>query len=101
MIIASHFKEGLIQKKIDPANPGDFLKDALWIDMIDPSKEEELLVEQCVGLYIPTRAEMLEIELSSRLYRENEALFMTAIMIAQAESSSPTQDPVTFILTKT
>jgi magnesium transporter len=100
MIIASHFEETLIQKEIN-ANNYSFLKDALWIDLINPTSEEEALVEQCIGLNIPTREEMKEIELSSRLYKQNDTLVMTATMIAQAESSSPMSDAVTFVLTKT
>jgi magnesium transporter len=76
------------------------LKDATWIDLLAPSKEEETLVEQCLGLDIPTREEMVEIELSSRLYRENGTVFMTATMIAQSDSANPELDPVTFVLTQ-
>lgn len=76
------------------------LKEAIWIDLLSPSKEEEIQVEQCFGLEIPTREEMVEIELSSRLYKENGAAFMTATMIAQSDSPDPKLDPVTFVLTQ-
>lgn len=75
------------------------IKKALWIDLLVPTKEEEELVEHYLSLGIPTREEMVEIEQSSRLYKENGILFLTAIMIAQHESSDPILDPVTFILT--
>lgn len=99
MIIATTFKDELIQTAISPANQ-EFLHDSLWIDLINPSAEEENLVESHLGINIPTRDEMLEIELSSRLYKDNGVLFMTANMIAQSESTSPNQDPVTFIINK-
>jgi len=76
------------------------LDDSLWLDLLFPTKEEEVLVETLLGFCIPTRAEMVEIELSSRLYAEENALFMTGAMIAQSSSSDPLLDPVTFILTK-
>jgi magnesium transporter len=76
------------------------LKEAIWIDLLSPSQEEESLVEQYLNLDIPTREEMVEIELSSRLYKENGVAFMTATMIAQAESADPKLDPVTFVLTQ-
>jgi len=76
------------------------LEEAVWIDLFFPSKPEEELVERYIGLDLPTREEMVEIELSSRLYREHDTLFMTAAMIAHAESPNPKLDPVTFILTK-
>lgn len=76
------------------------LKEAMWIDLLSPSKEEEAQVEQCLSLNIPTREEMVEIELSSRLYREDGTLCMTATMIAQSDSPDPQLDPVTFVLTQ-
>lgn len=76
------------------------LKEAIWIDLLIPSKLEEAMIEDALGIEIPTREEMVEIELSSRLYKENEALFMTASMTAQSESADPKLDPVTFILTQ-
>jgi magnesium transporter len=76
------------------------LKEAIWIDLLSPSKEEEAQVEQCLGLNVPTREEMVEIEFSSRLYREGGTLCMTATMIAYSDSADPQLDPVTFILTQ-
>jgi magnesium transporter len=75
------------------------LKQAVWIDLVTPSKDEEHLIEECIGSEIPTRDEMVEIELSSRLYREGDTLYMTATMIAHSESEEPKFDPVTFVLT--
>jgi magnesium transporter len=98
MIIASYLKEGLKQTEINATNQ-NLLKESLWIDLINPSEEEEHRVEQCVGLNIPTREEMQEIELSSRLYKDDDILFMTAIMIAQSDSINPKQDAVTFVIT--
>ncbi len=75
------------------------LKETIWIDLLSPSKTEETQVEQALNLDIPTREEMTEIELSSRLYKNADTLFMTAMMIAQADSLTPALDPITFILT--
>lgn len=76
------------------------LHDAIWIDLLCPSKAEEEEVERHTGRDIPTRAEMVEIELSSRLYKEDDSVFMTATMIARSDTSDPILDPVTFVLTK-
>ncbi len=46
----------------------------------------------------PTREEMQEIEISSRLYIEGNAQYMTASLICRAETDSPQTTPVTFIL---
>ena len=47
---------------------------------------------------MPTREDMEEIEESSRLYREDGAVFMTALLPAGSETGSVVQGPVTFIL---
>jgi magnesium transporter len=73
----------------------------VWIDLVHPTAEEEARVEKLLGIDVPTREEMAEIEISSRLYRENDALFMTAVLLAQSESMTPLACPVTFILAKT
>lgn len=73
--------------------------DTLWVDLIEPTREEDLAIEKALGLSIPTREEMNELEASSRLYRENGATYVTADIIHNSEMELPTVDPVTFILT--
>jgi magnesium transporter len=75
------------------------LQQATWIDILDPTPEEEKLVEAASGLNVPTREEMREIEISSRLYKENNALFMTASILVNSGSLEPKIDVITFILT--
>lgn len=99
MIIAWHFDGTFKRAEINSANEA-LINEALWIDMISPSLEEESCVERFLNVDIPTREEMQEIELSSRLYKEDDVLFMTATMVAQSESLSPSQDAVTFVLTE-
>ena len=70
----------------------------VWIDLVDPTAEEESEVERRLGIDIPTREEMEEIEISSRLYREDDASFMTATLPAQADGDDPHVAPVTFVL---
>lgn len=94
----------LNQKKFEPQeitlDNQALLKEAIWIDLLSPSKDEEVQVENCLGIDIPTREDMVEIELSSRLYKENSTVFMTATMIAHSDSLDPKLDPVTFVLTQ-
>lgn len=100
MINTGYFvNNAFAQEEINVSNQNN-LKNALWIDLINPSPEEEKLVEQVLGINIPTSEEMREIELSSRLYKENDVLFMTATMIAQSDSFNPKQDAVTFLFKK-
>jgi magnesium transporter len=73
---------------------------SLWVDMLNPTKDEDLLVEQALGISVPTREEMAEIEVSSRLYHEGGAYVMTAIVLHQSTPPSEAliATPVTFIL---
>jgi magnesium transporter len=71
---------------------------ALWIDMLKPSREEERVVESALGLDVPTREEIREIEASSRLYKKDGMLFMTVTVIAKADTPRPETTEVTFVL---
>ncbi len=71
---------------------------AVWIDLLAPTREEEALAQDALAIELPTREEMREIEISSRLYQENGALFMTATMMTQVDAESPETEPVTFVL---
>ena len=72
--------------------------EAIWFDLISPSAEEDRAVEAVLGVSIPSREEMAEIEPSSRLYVENGARFMTATLIYASDTDRPNTTPVTFIL---
>ncbi|MBS0361922.1 MAG: magnesium transporter CorA family protein [Proteobacteria bacterium] len=74
--------------------------DAIWLDLIAPGREEELAVETALGVELPTREEMAEIEPSSRLYQTAGATFMTATLLSRREDDSRTPAPVTFVLSK-
>jgi magnesium transporter len=86
----------LEQKIVEPGQ--DVPEAAVWIDLVTPSPGEDKLVERLVGVAIPTREEMQEIELSSRLYVENGARYMTATLMCQSDTPIPKTTPVTFIL---
>jgi magnesium transporter len=70
----------------------------VWIDLITPTVQEDKLVEALLGIAVPTREEMQEIEVSSRLYIENGGRYMTATLMCQADTSTPKTTAVTFIL---
>ena len=71
---------------------------ATWIDLEEPTPEEEELVERCIKVDVPTQAEMAEIEPSSRLYEQNGALYMTVSVLFGVEDGQPTSTPITFVL---
>jgi magnesium transporter len=71
---------------------------SVWFDLVNPNLQEDKLVEQKVGIGVPTREEMQEIEVTSRLYVENGARYMTATLMCQSDTDAPKTTPVTFIL---
>jgi magnesium transporter len=86
-------------KKTEMEEGAGVPSDAVWIDLKSPSPGEDKAVEKFVGIEIPTREDMQEIEISSRLYVQNNARYMTATLMCAADSQSPRTTPVTFILT--
>jgi magnesium transporter len=76
----------------------DLPAEAVWIDLVSPAPGEDKVTERLVGIAVPTREEMQEIELSSRLYEENGARYMTATLMCQQDTPTPKTTPVTFIL---
>jgi magnesium transporter len=74
--------------------------DIVWIDLLCPTREEEVAVETALGLQLPTPEEMAHLEPSSRLYQEGGATFMTATLLAHSDDATPTTAPVTFVLAK-
>jgi magnesium transporter len=80
------------------ASETDLPADAVWIDLVEPTANEESKVEGVLGIDIPTREELAEIEASSRLYQEDGAVFMTANLIRRGDNDEPESSPVTFIL---
>jgi magnesium transporter len=69
----------------------------VWIDLVSPTLQEDKLVESMLGIAVPTREEMQEIEVSSRLYVEQGARYMTATLMCHSDTA-PKTTPVTFIL---
>jgi magnesium transporter len=72
--------------------------EATWIDLEEPTPEEEKLVERCIEVDVPTRAEMSEIEPSSRLYEKKGALYMTVSALRGVDEHLPTTTPIGFVL---
>jgi magnesium transporter len=71
----------------------------VWLDLVDPTPEEDKYVETALGIEVPTRAEAREIESSNRLYADRGAHYMTAFVMYNIEQLNPGTSNVTFILT--
>ena len=85
---------------LDAPLAGPLDPDVLWIDLVAPTREEELSVETALGgLPLPTREEMAAIEASSRFYRERGATYVTVDLLHRGDEEVPFLDPVTFVVT--
>jgi magnesium transporter len=81
--------------RLDHAEP---LTGAIWVDLYHPQPAQVDAVT-AYGITVPTLAEMEEIEISNRLYRENGADYMTVVLPGMSDTKTPMVGPVTFILT--
>ena len=73
-------------------------ENAVWIDLVKPTAAEDKAVEKLAGIAVPTREDMQEIEISSRLYVENGARYMTSTLMCGSDTENPRTTAVTFIL---
>jgi magnesium transporter len=91
-------EQGYLERNVQL--PGEAIcPEALWIDLIEPTREEDHLVEARLNIEIPTRDEMRDIEPSSLLYTENGARYMTARILCHSDTETPKLVPISFILT--
>ncbi len=88
----------LVASDIDATAPASLAGSAVWYNLTDPTKAEDDFVEQCLGIDIPTRAEMDDIEPSARLYNEDGAEFMTITALVNSDGDEPMKTPITFVL---
>src|SRR6201746_123545 len=85
-------------RKISPADLAALPENAVWVDALKPTAAEDKEVERLAGIAVPTREDMQEIEISSRLYIENGARYMTATLMCAADTENPRTTACPFIL---
>src|SRR6185369_14953223 len=73
--------------------------DAIWIDLCSPTDDERTAVERATGLRVPDQSAVHEIETSSRVYTENDALYLSTPIPASANASQPLS-AVGFVLSR-
>ena len=90
--------ESLIRSTLTADEP--IPEDTLWVDLIDPTRDEDRLVERHLNIEVPTREEMADIEPSEILYSENNARYMTARVLCSSDTENPKLIDISFILTE-
>ncbi len=88
---------GLDRFALEPAMP--IPENALWIDLLEPTRAEDHLVEAFLKVSIPTREEMKDLEPSEIIYAEDDARYMTVRVLCQSDTDQPRLVPISFILT--
>lgn len=84
--------------RVDMAKP---MTGVVWIDVVSPTDGELDKLDKLMGFEMPNRHDMAEIELSSRLYREDDGtLVMVANLLPKEASGIATPRPAAFILRK-
>src|SRR3569623_131486 len=91
-------QRGTMLERVQVEHGAELAEPPVWIDLVNPTVHEDKLVEHILGIAVPTREEMQEIEVSSRLYMENGARYMTATLMCQSDTATPKTTAVTFIL---
>jgi magnesium transporter len=87
----------VIQQPLAPEGP--LPEGTVWIDMLRPDEGERQRLSALLGIDLPTREEMKEIEASSQLYTEGDGIYLTTPMISRADSPHPQMGELTFVLT--
>ncbi len=91
----------IIRYKLDPQGLVETTSeaDAIWLDLHQADEAALADIATLIGFTPPTRAEQQEIELSSRLYMNEGAAVMTALIPAHTKREQAEIGPITFILT--
>src|ERR1700722_9020111 len=97
-MLSAYVPRGTTLERVNIENGGAIPDGTVWLDLVAPTHQEDKLVERTLGIAVPTREEMQEIEVTSRLYVENGARYMTATLMYHSDTQVPRTTAVTFIL---
>lgn len=98
MIIAYINIAGIVERR--EISPSDPIPDSVvWLDLIEPTSEEEKFIERALDIDTPTREEMDKFEVLSPFYREGNAYYMTITVLNKPDADYPDGVPITIILT--
>ncbi|WP_404326131.1 magnesium transporter CorA family protein [Aerophototrophica crusticola] len=82
-MITAYVRQGdrLAAFALEPGAP--LPEGTLWLDVLRPAEAERGVLGTALGIDLPTKEDMSEIEASSRLYLEGEAAFLTTPVISR------------------
>ena len=69
-----------------------------WIDAFEPTEQDMALLAHTMGVRVPSRQDLEEVETSSRLATEGETLIMSLPAMLKDETGYPVSTPVGLVL---
>jgi magnesium transporter len=97
MLIAYRLSEKGLEE-VALGTPVELPPDTAWVDLHQPTLEEDRIAERFLAASIPSREETEEIEFSSRFYAEDGAVFMTASLLTGVDMGKPALAPFTVVV---
>jgi len=70
----------------------------VWMDLLDATAQEILLVERVAGIEVPSREALSEIEASSRLVRDDDHLYLSSPVLGKPAGEGHSLTPAGFVV---
>jgi magnesium transporter len=96
-VLRSYAIEAGALRPLGPPPASGLPPEVVWIDLVDPTPEEERALESVMGIEVPTRAEAGGLQASDRLVAGDGTLHMSALVAAGPHAGAALV-PLTFVL---
>lgn len=97
--MSTEYRLGADQRVVSgPADLSRIDADVVWLDAVNPDDVELAELERIMGIEVPNKRDMAEIELSNRLYIDDGAVVMIGSLLPTSALRASAPRPATFIL---
>lgn len=72
--------------------------DPVWLDLNNPSFDEERRVKTLLGIAIPNREEIWRNHVTNHMYSDSGVIYMNAAVLHKADAAHPRTSAITFIV---
>jgi magnesium transporter len=88
----------IYRKGADPSDVADVGRDAIWIDLLNPTSEEKRSIERLLDVEIPDEQSLSEIEASSRMISKQRKLYLSSPAVRVDEHGDAYLTPIGFVI---
>ncbi len=81
-----------------PTSPDGEVEGPRWVDLFNPTQDENQAAMRMLGAPMPTREEAVEIESTSRFFIEDGATYLNLAVLIGIDAETPTLTPLSFVL---